>query len=105
MRKYSLFIFLFIISLHSFAQDSALMNELMQRIAAQQASSNAFFIDGIFPSYISNHPHFSKHKKDNNIFFTALVDYTLSNLYSEHLLDSTYLQSHSFNSIISLPLF
>ena len=89
MRKYCLFVILCIHSLHSIAQDSALMNKLIQRIAAQQAGGDTFFNVGIFPSYISNTASFSKHKKDNNIFFTALVDYTLRNLHKERLVDST----------------
>ncbi|TKK67782.1 hypothetical protein FC093_13610 [Ilyomonas limi] len=89
MRKYFFFIFLLLISLHSSAQDSALMSELMKRIAAHQVNNNSFFVNGIFPSYISNQLHFSERKKDNNIFFTALIDYTLRNLRSKHLINPT----------------
>src|SRR4051812_10531518 len=105
MRKYILFIFIFISLLHSFAQDSALMNELMQRIAGQQASGHPFFIDGIIPSYISNHSQFSKSKKDNNIFFTALVDYTLLNLYKEHFADSTAYNLIHSKALLAYPYF
>ncbi len=62
---------------HVKAQDSILIDYLMQRISAEQAIRSPQFIGGIFPSYIANHPHFSTRKKDNNIFFTALIDYTL----------------------------
>jgi len=88
MHKYAIIILLFIGPLRSFAQDSAFMKKLMQRMIAQQSSDDTFFIDGIFPSFISNHPRFSSHKRDNNIFFTALVDYTLRNLSQEQLIDS-----------------
>src|SRR4051794_32844030 len=105
MRKYSLFIILFISTLHSFAQDSALMNKLIQRIAAQQAGGDTFFNDGIFPSYISNTASFSKHKKDNNIFFTALVDYTLRNLHKERLADSTAYNLIHSKALLAYPYF
>ncbi len=105
MHKYYLFVFLFIHSLHSFGQDSALMNTLIQRIAAQQAGGSTFFIDGIFPSYISNTASFSKHKKDNNIFFTALVDYTLHNLNTERLLDSTTYNLIHSRALVAYPYF
>ena len=105
MTKFILIIFLSALSLYSIAQDSALMDELMQRIAAQQANINEFFIEGTFPSYISNHPQFIKHKKDNNIFFTALVDYTLSNLYSEHLVDSTSYNQIHIKAFSAYPYF
>jgi hypothetical protein len=105
MRRYSLFLFLVLSSLHSFAQDSALMKELTQRIAAHQASSNTFFIQGVFPSYISNNPYLSKQKKDNNIFFTALTDYTLNNLYLRRLIDSSIYNSIHSRALQAYPYF
>jgi len=92
MRKL-IIILSFTISLHALAQDSVLMNSLMHRIAMQQASENKFFIKGVFPSYITNQRHFKKQKKDNNIFFTALIDYTLQNLSAKQLMDTAQYQS------------
>lgn len=93
MRILFLFIISFIVSLRSLAQDNALINKLMQRIIAQQASNDIFFMKGTFPSYISNQSHFNDRKKDNNIFFTALIDYTLGHIDSKHLINSSQYDS------------
>lgn len=62
------------------AQDTALINLLLKRIAVQQIQSDDFFLQGIFPSYISKHENFSSRKKDNNIFFNGLIAYTLHDI-------------------------
>ncbi len=78
--RFLLFTFCFLLfALPSFSQDS-LTNFLVKRIAAQQMTTDAFFIKGIFPSYISNDEHFSNHQKDNNIFYNGLIGYTLKNI-------------------------
>jgi hypothetical protein len=105
MRIHCFFAILFLCSLHSYAQDSVLMNELMQRIADQQASGSTFYIYGIFPSYISNQPQFNNSKRDNNIFFTALVDYTLRHLPKEHLADSTVYNLIHSKALLTYPYF
>jgi len=73
------FIFL---SWKSAAQDSLLINYLLKRIAAQQIKQDDYFLEGIFPSYISNRETFSNRKKDNNIFFNGLIAYTLNDIKS-----------------------
>ena len=54
----------------------------MKRIAAQQIKQDDYFLQGIFPSYISNSETFSNRKKDNNIFFNGLIAYTLNDIKS-----------------------
>ena len=69
-------------SLRLTAQDSVLINLLVRRIALQQVDrDNQFFSKGNFPSYISNSANFRTTKKDNNVFFNALIHYTLSICY------------------------
>ena len=60
------------------AQDSLLVHYLLERVAQQQSQADNFFIDGIYPSYISKQEKFSTKKKDNNIFFNGLIAYTLN---------------------------
>jgi len=64
------------------AQDSLLVNFLLNRIAGQQVKEDDYFLPGIFPSYISNDESFSSKKKDNNIFFNTLIAYTLNDIKS-----------------------
>lgn len=68
------------ISVRNYAQDSITTHVLLKRIAAQQIQYDDFFLQGIFPSYISQNQKFSTRKKDNNIFFNALIIYTLQQL-------------------------
>ncbi|HRI21515.1 MAG TPA: hypothetical protein PLA68_11210 [Panacibacter sp.] len=64
------------------AQDSACINFLIKRIADQQVKEDSYFLQGIFPSYISKKEAFSNKKKDNNIFYNTLIAYTLSDIKS-----------------------
>ena len=83
MKKHCLFILIIcfhIAPLISKAQDSLLINFLIKRIAEQQVQQDAFFLSGIYPSYISKNENFSTRKKDNNIFFNGLVAYTLKDI-------------------------
>lgn len=59
------------------AQDSLLINRLLHRIASQQVVSDNDFTKGNFPSYISNTSSFKTKHKDDNVFFAALINYTL----------------------------
>ena len=84
MKKIFYFIFIFLLpNSASFAktQDS-LIHILVQRIASLQVSKDDFFLDGIFPSYISNEEYFSTRKKDNNIFYNGLITLTLKGIYN-----------------------
>ena len=59
------------------AQDSLTIDYLLDRMETQQLKRNDFFIDGIFPSYISGKRKFKTRKEDNTIFYNALIVYTL----------------------------
>ncbi len=78
MKRITLILLLFI-SFTSKADDST-VNALLRHIASLQTTQDDFFIPGIFPSYISKQAKFSERKKDNDIFFTALIAYTLKDL-------------------------
>src|SRR6266487_3270935 len=83
MKKLLLIFFLIaliILSLQCVAQDSLLINYLVKRIASQQIKQDDYFLQGIFPSYISNNENFSNRKKDNNIFFNGLIAYALNDI-------------------------
>ncbi len=74
----ALFILSFsLLSLLVAAQDSVSINALLKRIALQQATRDNGFTKNNFPSYISNTPHFKTQQRDDNIFFAALIHYTL----------------------------
>ncbi len=83
MKKHISIFFLaafIIVSLQCAAEDSLLINYLLKRIAVQQIKQDDYFLQGIFPSYISNNETFSNRKKDNNIFFNGLIAYTLNDI-------------------------
>lgn len=64
----------------SVAQEDITIQSLLERIAEQQVKEDAYFLPGIFPSYISKKETFTNRKKDNNIFFNTLIAYTLSDI-------------------------
>src|SRR5215471_77316 len=68
-------------STRAFSQnDSALIDSLIDDIAAAQAKSNGEFYAGMFPSYreCGGAPH--NYRPDNNVFFTAITAFTLKKL-------------------------
>src|SRR6266536_1732258 len=83
MKKHISIFFLaafIIVSLQCAAEDSLLINYLLKQIAVKQIKQDDYFLQGIFPSYISNNETFSNRKKDNNIFFNGLIAYTLNDI-------------------------
>jgi hypothetical protein len=82
LRCLAIFVILFVTSTSSRAQDSITIDHLLDRIETQQLKRNSFFMDGIFPSYISSSRKFKTRKKDNTIFYNALIVYTLKENYS-----------------------
>src|SRR5215831_14022822 len=82
MRKLVIIVsFVFIKSCFVFAQDdSALINSLIDDIAASQVKTSGAFYAGMFPSFreCGGAPH--NYQPDNNIFFTAITAFTLKNL-------------------------
>jgi hypothetical protein len=59
------------------AQDSLSVHKLLRQIEDQQLNNDAFFMSGIFPSYVSNKKMYNELRKDNNVFYTAAIAYTL----------------------------
>jgi len=95
IKQLVIIIFFFANCIRSKAQDSALIHYLINRIAAQQIQQDNFFLQGIYPSYISKQEKFATRKKDNNIFFNGLIAYTLNDIksktdnYSQQLIDKS----------------
>lgn len=66
--------FFFIITFHSFSQNiEAMKDSLLKEIQTLQCKNDVFYADGLFPSQ-------RKKKEDNNIFFSALITYTLQSI-------------------------
>ncbi len=74
-------LWLLFVSIEVKAQDSVTVDYLLDKIETQQLKHNSYFINEIFPSYISASRKFRTKKKDNTIFFNALIVYTLKNNY------------------------
>jgi hypothetical protein len=62
------------------AQDSTSVHSLLRQIEDQQLRHDPFFMPGIFPSYVSNKKVYRQQRKDNNVFYTALISYTLKKI-------------------------
>jgi hypothetical protein len=80
MRKIALFVFI-IFSINCFAQNN-FKDSLLQKIYNLQAKNDKFFNDGLFSS-VRVTKKGKNEKLDNNIFFTALITYTLQEIKSE----------------------
>lgn len=78
-----LFSWLFLINIHSKAQDSITVDYMLDKIETQQLKHNDYFIDGVFPSYINASKKFKTKKKDNTIFYNTLIVYTLKDNYNK----------------------
>ncbi len=78
MRLGFFFLF-FTISFSSFPNDSLLIPKLFQNLLNKQVTNPNFFVNGSFPSY-RQHSNNNKLRHDNNIFYTALIAYTLQEL-------------------------
>ncbi|MEJ7586625.1 MAG: hypothetical protein WKI04_03575 [Ferruginibacter sp.] len=83
LKKYAIILFICCCQAAPYnckAQDTSIIDFLIRRIAAHQVQEDAYFLPGIFPSYISKSDQFSNKKKDNNIFFNCLVAYILNDI-------------------------
>jgi hypothetical protein len=78
MRYWFVFI-LFFNNYCLFANDSLLIPKLFQNLLNKQQLQSNFFKEGSFESY-RQYNNSQDLKADNNIFFTALISYTLQNL-------------------------
>lgn len=74
-----LFVFVFL-KTNAQENDSLLINQLIQNIAAAQVSADGEFYAGMFPSFreCGGAPH--NYQPDNNVFFTAVSIFALKNL-------------------------
>ncbi len=61
----------------SLAQERATVASLVQQLRAEQTLNHPFYHDGLFPS---ERRQKGKWRDDDNIFFPALIDFTLANL-------------------------
>ncbi len=77
MKKWCI-IFL-LISTQCFGNDSLLISQLFQNIINKQVTESKFFVEGSFICY-RQHSNSPNLKQDNNIFYTALIAYTLQEL-------------------------
>lgn len=80
-RLIGITILLFII-IATNAQDSITVDYLLDKIETQQLKRNNYFINGVFPSYISAKRKFKTRKKDNTIFYNTLIAYVLKGNYN-----------------------
>lgn len=76
--KFVFFIFS-LFAIDSFSQNNS-TSFLLSQIRNQQMVSDAYFVPGVFPSYITNAPRYGEKKPDNNVFYNALIGYTLNKL-------------------------
>jgi hypothetical protein len=77
---YYLFVILLFLSVSVKANDSLLMHQLVQRIAAMQIKEAGDFPVGMFPTYRQYDKRKSVFKHDDNIFFTGLIISTLKQI-------------------------
>ncbi len=80
------FILSFIIATNVFAQTQAeqqLQHFLLQRVENMQVKEDDFFLKGIYPSFINNKQKYTTKKKDLTIFYNALIDETLQQIYPQ----------------------
>lgn len=66
--------------LTNYSQDTSYISQTLLRIQKQQTISDPYFVPGMFPSFISDSPYYSDRQKDNNVFYNALIGYTLNTL-------------------------
>jgi len=91
---------LHVICLSSWAQqpgfDTSLVQTLVNRISQLQVARDEYFHPGMFPSFREYSPKKTRIKKDENIFFTGIIVFTLRSLqpdldpYSSQLCDSIF---------------
>lgn len=100
------FILLFCIATDTFAQthtEQELQHFLLQRIENMQVKEDDFFLTGIYPSYINNKQKYATKKKDLTIFYNALIDETLQQLYPQLSEQNKALADKMYKA--SLPLY
>ena len=68
-----------VISVWGFSNDSLLIPKLFENLLKKQVTDTDFFVEGSFPCYRQHNNNVTL-KEDNNIFYTALIAYTLQDL-------------------------
>lgn len=76
---------------------------LLQRVEAMQVKEDDFFLKGIYPSYINNKQKYTTNKKDLTIFYNALIDETLQQLYPKFSIKEKSLTDKMYAA--SVPLY
>ncbi len=74
----SVIIFLFLISSLNVHANDSLVNKLLERLLVQQNGQDPYFVNGLFPCYRQYKLNHHTLKKDDNIFFTGLIAFTLN---------------------------
>jgi len=78
--SYLYFVLLLLMAIPSKANDSLLISQLVQRIAAMQVKTAGDFPVGMFPTYREYDKRSNVFKHDDNIFFTGLIVATLKQI-------------------------
>src|SRR4051812_49063653 len=81
-RSAVIFVFSFL-SVFSYSQNQSFAHLCLKRVQQQQTSADPHFLRWAFPAYVSKSRHYSEAQADNNVFFNALIGYTLKSLRSE----------------------
>ncbi|MFL5764487.1 MAG: hypothetical protein ACJ77K_11145 [Bacteroidia bacterium] len=83
MKKIVSIISLLSVFFISYSQDENEIHKILLRIEQQQLVSDPGFVKDIFPSYLSKSKHYNEKQKDNNVFYNALIGYTIKSLRSQ----------------------
>ena len=77
--RLGIFIFIFSITTNCSCNDSILIPKLFQHLLNKQIITTNFFVEGSFPCFRQRGNN-ENLKADNNVFYTALIAYTLQDL-------------------------
>lgn len=77
--RLGIFLFTFLVAASCICNDSILIPKLFQTLLNKQIITNNFFIEGSFSCYRQRGDN-ENLKADNNVFYTALIAYTLQDL-------------------------
>ncbi len=102
-RKIQLTACLILLFANSYANDSLVMSQLLQRMATLQSKQSGVFPKGIFPCYRLYALNRDREKADVNIFFTGLIAFTLRDIKTE--LTTTQQQQAADIITQTLPVF
>jgi hypothetical protein len=79
-RKIQIIFFFLFLSISSYAGDTLLTGQLLQRIEQLQSKESSVFPKGLFPSYRLYALNKDREKADINPFFTGLIAFTLNDI-------------------------